>query len=372
MDLYRAAYFKNPFPKILYMRVITKGMTDVPFYVDKKFKASLTGITHLKEYSYNNRHICSPGYQSLPDGSIIKKPPLKKENHAKIKTRGKPRDLHPVSVDRLLSPDSARDEAPAQDITIDERPPFEGYTLKKAVIRNRILNYANVMRSDRRWKKPVLYFWTVTFQKGTPDDVCYQLFNLWLTTLRQKKMLRSYLWVAERQENGTIHFHILIPHWMGVQRANAFMKESICNMIRRGEITNWSLHAAKRYNGVDIAKDRKTKKVVNFSDHGKQRSLARYLTKYVTKNETKLYRLPWHCSRDWSAMIVGVALTREEVGRFISGKNLDPSKLSGLYADFYRWHGYPPDPLNKYLGSMNYNMLFDFFGCDLNDLFSKN
>lgn len=354
------------------MRVITRGMSDVPFYTAKQFKASLTGITHLKDYSYNNRHICSPGYQSLPDGSIIKKPPIKKENHAKKRKSPGTRSSH-FSLDDLLSSDIDSDQAPSTNV-IDERPPFEGYTLKKGVIRNRILNYANVMRTDKRWKKPVLYFWTVTFPEGTPDDTCYQLFNIWLTTLRQKKMLRSYLWVAERQpkKTKTIHFHILIPHWMGVQRANGIMKESICNMIRRGKITNWNLHAAKRYNGVDIDKNRKTKKVVNFAEHGKQRSLARYLTKYVTKNETKLYRLPWHCSRDWSSMIVGVALTREEVGRFISGKNLDPSKLEGLYADFYRWHGYPPDPLTKYLGSMNYNMLFDFFDRPVNGIFSSN
>jgi hypothetical protein len=352
------------------MRVITKGMTDVPFYSAKQFKASLTGITHLKEYSYNNRHICSPGYQSLPDGSIIKKPVIKLDGHEK-KRKPPGLDRARLSLDTLLDPGIDSDSLPTQG-TLSDRPPFEGYTLKKPVIRNRILNYANVMRSDKRWKKPVLFFWTVTFWNGAEDRICYQLFNTWLTTLRTKKMLHSYLWVAERQKNGTIHFHILIPHYMGVQRANGLMKESICNLIRKGTITNWNIHAAKRYNGVDIDKNRKTKKVVNFAEHGKQRSLARYLTKYVTKNETKLYRLPWHCSRDWSAMIVGVALTRGEVGRFITGKNLDPNKLSGLYCDFYRWHGYPPDPLTKYLGALNYNMLFDFFGHPVNGIFSQN
>lgn len=354
------------------MPVITKGMTDVPFYVDKKFKASMTGITHLKDYSYKSRHMCGPGQQSLPDGSIIKKPPIKKDD-AKLKSRNKGRNGHSTDLDALLSPDPGSDSV-AEMAGIPERPPFEGYTLKKQVIRNRILNYANVMRSDRRWKKPVMYFWTVTFPEGTPDDTCYQLFNTWLTTLRAKKMLHSYLWVAERQpkKTKTIHFHILIPHYMGVQRANGIMKQSICNAIRKGTLSNWNLHAAKRYNGVDIDKNRKTKKVVNFAEHGKQRSLARYLTKYVTKNETKLYRLPWHCSRDWSAMIVGVALTREEVARFISGKNLDPNKLAGEYCDFYRWRGYPPERLQNYLGWMNYNMLFHIHGGPPDEIFSKN
>jgi hypothetical protein len=355
------------------MSVITKGMSDVPFYVAKQFKAGLTGVTHLKEYSYNSRHLCGPGYQSLPDGSIIKKPPIKKPD-AKPKTKTKSLCVDSPDLDALLSCDPGSDQVPGVPQEITDRPPFDGYTLKKQVIRNRILAYANVIRNSANWKKRNLFFWTVTFPEGTSDNTCYQLFNTWLTNLRQKKMLRSYLWVAERQPKKTkvIHFHILIPHYMGVQRANAIMKECICNLIRKGVITNWNLHAAKRYNGVDIDKNRKTKKVVNFAEHGKQRSLARYLTKYLTKNETKLYRLPWHCSRDWSAMIVGVALTREEIGRFITGKNLDPNKLAGEYCDFYRWHGYPPDPLQKYLSWMNYNILFNFFGKPVNGIFSSN
>src|SRR5579863_4543377 len=137
------------------MKVITRGMSDVPFYTTKNFKAFMTGLPQLKEYGYSNRHICSPGYQSLPDGSIIKKPIIKKD-HATIKRKGKARDPHPLSLDGLLSTDSPLAQTEGEVIEMDERPPFEGYTLKKPVIRNRILNYANVMRSDRRWKKPVL------------------------------------------------------------------------------------------------------------------------------------------------------------------------------------------------------------------------
>src|ERR1700684_3307022 len=151
------------------MRVITKGMSDVPFYVAKQFKASMTGVTHLKEYSYNSRHLCGPGYQSLPDGSIIKKPPLKKID-AKPKARNKSCHGNPPDLNALLSCDTVSSEVPGIPQEITDRPPFDGYTLRKAVIRNRILNYSNVIRTAPGWKKRVLFFWTVTFPEGTADN----------------------------------------------------------------------------------------------------------------------------------------------------------------------------------------------------------
>lgn len=348
--------------------MIVRGMSDVRFNSEKNFKVSMTGVTHSLEYGYRNRHITGPGHQSLPNGDICRKPIIKKTHALEKKGRAAAVVDPGIAIVDNNSAGSMPDGLP-------ERPPFDGYTLKKPVIRNRILNYTNVMLTDRRWKNPVLFFWTVTFPEGTTDDICYRLFNTWLTTLRQKKMLRSYLWVAERQPKKTkvIHFHIFVPHFMNVKRANAFMRESICGLIKKGELPNWNLHAAKRYNGVDIAKDRKTKKVINFAQICKRRSLARYLTKYVTKNETKLYRLPWHCSRDWSAMIVGVALTRAEIGRVVTdGKMLDGNPIKNVYCNFYRWAKSPPERVSNYLGWMNYAMLEHFFGMAPTDYFSKN
>jgi hypothetical protein len=354
------------------MKVITRGMRDVPFFSAKQFKVGMTGLTHLKEYGYNNRHIVGSGYQSLPNGDIVKKPIIKKTHGIKKRQATSSR-----FADSDLCADPALHRDPDPDLYPTEQVEQEpkGYILRKSVIRNRILNYANALRKCPDSRKRVLFFWTVTFPGGTPDDTCYRLFNTWLTTLRQKKMLRSYLWIAERQpkKTNTIHFHLLIPHYMGVQRANNFMKQTICGLIRKGELTNWNLHAAKRYNGVDIAKDRTTKRVVNFLAPGKNRSLARYLTKYVTKNDTTMYRLPWHCSRDWSAMIVGVALTKEETSRFLTDRSvLDPKKIEGKYCDFYRWLKSPPGRLQEYLADLNYMMIFDFFGRPEAGIFSLN
>jgi len=61
------------------------------------------------------------------------------------------------------------------------------YTVNKREVRQRVLGYMNTQRGKKE-----LYFWTVTFPENTPDELAYRMLNIWLTTLRQYKMLREY------------------------------------------------------------------------------------------------------------------------------------------------------------------------------------
>ena len=146
------------------------------------------------------------------------------------------------------------------------------YSVNKQLVRQRLLGYINTMKGEKE-----LYFWTVTFPVGVTDEIAYQIFNIWLTSLRQYKMLKEYLWVAERQENGTIHFHIAIPHKMPVYKANAMMAGTLKTFSKRGLIP-FTIHQCRRYNGVDIAKHRTTKRVTNFAIKKGVKSLTIYLT----------------------------------------------------------------------------------------------
>src|SRR3989304_8750072 len=110
----------------------------------------------------------------------------------------------------------------------------------------------------------MLYFWTVTLPPGTSDNIAFVLLNKWLTRLRQEKMIKEYLWISERQQNGTIHYHMVINRKMNVQKANKFMRASIMHCINDGSII-YDRNKATRYNGIDISKDRKTRKVINFA-----------------------------------------------------------------------------------------------------------
>lgn len=224
------------------------------------------------------------------------------------------------------------------------------FVVHKSEVRRRLLT----MIQTKKGKKE-LYFWTITFPKNIPDTVAYHAYNIWLTALRQKKYLRGYLWIAERQQNGTVHFHIAIPHKMSVQMANRLMMVTLCNLQKEGVI-DYNIHFLKRYNGVDIAKNRNTKRVTNFAIKKGGRSLAVYLTKYVTKNDAKFSHLAWHNSREFSALFTGVTFTRDEI--FANGWHrqgvIDKTKRHETeHFVFVPWYKDPPDKLIRHLAELN-------------------
>lgn len=235
----------------------------------------------------------------------------------------------------------------------------KSYKIDKSEITNRIRGYINQMSGEK-----MLYFWTVTFPPGTTDDICYILFNKWLTRLRQEKMLRDYLWIAERQDGKrittpgqqathTLHFHIAVNKKMCVKKANRFMRASIMHCINNSEIL-YSRDKAKNYNGVDIAKDRKTRRVINFAKKNKGKSLSNYLTKYVTKNETTFQHLAWHSSRGYSNLITKLRFTSMEISQSNIMSLVDQEKiLDSQYFTFYRWKTEPPKEFLQYLAEIN-------------------
>jgi len=222
------------------------------------------------------------------------------------------------------------------------------YTVNKPLIRQRILGYINTMRGKKE-----LYFWTVSFPLNTSDEIAYQIFNIWLTALRQYKMLHEYLWVAERQKNGTIHFHIAIPHKMPVKRANAMMAGTLATFAKRGLIP-FNVYQCRKYNGVDIAKNRTTKRVVNFAIKKGSRALATYLSKYATKNNGTFSHLAWHNSRGYSSMFTGVTFTVPEFIGYGFHKMIDREKrLDAAFFTFLPWANGPPEIITDHLYKIN-------------------
>jgi len=236
-------------------------------------------------------------------------------------------------------------------ITVNQPKDTATYTINKPEIRQRI--YAMIESQPR--DKRELYFWTVTFPLKTDDGTIYKLFNTWLTRLRKEKLLRDYLWVAERQQNGTLHFHIAIPHKMPVKKANAYMASALVTASKAGEIT-FSKYQCKRYNGVDIAKNRKEKKVTNFANGKRgQRALTSYITKYITKNNGKFTHLAWHNSRGFSQLFTGVTFTVDEfVNVFkLSGYVRRYSAINNEYFQYHPWTNGPPGSLQGELLKLN-------------------
>jgi hypothetical protein len=325
-----------------------------PFLVEMACQMDLNGLMKLKEGGFKQRYKTGSQHCVTPNGFVHRLAPSCHIPDKVTKKMAKPK----------IVPNSENESAAA---ATPEIAPKRQYHLNKKKVRSRIIVYTDMMRRSRVWKQKELYFWTISFPPCVTDDIGYQLLNNWLTKLRQRNkyrdpLLDSYLWVAERQQNGTLHFHLLIPHRMPVKVANRDMMVSLCTMVKNKTL-NWNLHAARRYNGVDIAKDRKTRKVINFLEKKRSRTLHRYLTKYVTKNNTAMTRLCWNSSVDWSVPFSAVRLTWDELLTVV------PSNIvlrnDKLYEnDWVLWKPWLNDPpLNfvRHLATINGLIVRDYF-----------
>jgi hypothetical protein len=317
-------------------------LTVLPHYKDMVVQLSLTGATVLTQSKFKARHGGSKEIVQRPDTGLLLKKNEQKSTTEKFKSK-KRKKLPTLPL-----------EAPVKKISQQRF-----YSVNKKEVTHRIRNFVNSMTTERK-----LYFWTITFPPTTTDDTAFILFNKWLTRCRKELNLRSYLWVTERQTGerlndeskkatGTIHFHIAVHQRICVQKANRFMRACIFTSIDNGEI-NYSRTQAKNYNGVDIAKDRNTKRVINFAKKNKQKSLVNYITKYVTKNNGSFTHLAWHSSRDYSNLITSIRITMDEyIQSGFRNRLQDKPTIISEWFSFFAWTADPPSTLLQYLSYVN-------------------
>lgn len=325
-----------------------------------KIKATAAGVVYLTQGRFRTRYTGSKKCAVDINGKLyLEKKKLEKliregSKNCKKKSRRLPSDREKISpmpdkdTNTISTPEGKL--SPEMPDLSTKQAKIPSYSVNKKEVRSRITGYLNSQSGKKE-----LYFWTVTFPMGTPDNLTYQMFNIWLTQLRKYKMLKEYLWVAERQplKTKTIHFHLCIPHRMDVQRANSFMKQTLKTFARRGEIVYTDMQCYK-YNGVDIAKDRTTKRVINFALRKKAKALAGYLTKYVTKNDEKFTHLAWHNSRGYSCIFTGVTFTIKEFIDKGFSWYMDRKNTKVLeFAVFIPWREGLPPPVQDHLFKLN-------------------
>lgn len=323
------------------------------FQHELTIKATSTGIVLLKDGRYKKRYtgskystidINGKFYRSSADLRKIQAAELLEKNGGKVRHKKKPAEI-PVTADLKECLEDTEDN---ENLLSTKKKNVCGYRVNKMEVRQRILSYINTMKGSKE-----LYFWTVTFPEKLSDEKCYQAFNTWLTALRQKKMLKEYIWIAERQQNKTIHFHIAIPHKMHVKTANKLMQTTLHTFAKNKQI-NYSTFQAKRYNGVHITKNRKTGRVTNFAIKKGSRALANYLTKYVTKNNESFSHLAWHNSRGYSALFTGLTFTvKEFVAMGFKELIVHRSHINNDFFAFYPWAKDPPEQITNHLFQVN-------------------
>lgn len=97
------------------------------------------------------------------------------------------------------------------------------------------------------------------------------LLEPWLLTMRRKAFLKTYIWKAEFQKNGQLHYHVTTPQWIHYQ----LIKDTWNNLMsKNGLLENWfQEHPYSMPNSTDVHKVYKVK------------NIAGYLMKYLSKNE---------------------------------------------------------------------------------------
>lgn len=352
------------------------SLPSVPSSVDLSLKASASGVIYLKQGRYRSRYTGNKNSAVDINGKLwLKaadlKAAIKSGNTDKKRPKNKKARVETQAVESFTYLNSGQisenfsTHTPELLTEIPNLPtlPPKTYTVNKKEVRQRILGYMNTQKGKKE-----LFFWTVTFPPAVDDNTAYQAYNTWLTRLRQLKMLKEYIWIAERQEKGTIHFHIAVPHYMNVHRANAQMRGTLKNLARKG-VLNMPADAFRKYNGVDIAKNRKNgqpHKVLNFAGNKKgARALTGYLTKYLTKNDTAFTHLAWHNSRGYSSIFTGVTFTLNEFRANGMYGRIDVSKrFENEYFVFVPWWGEPPKKLMEHLYEINSGLQSVYDGAD--------
>lgn len=223
-----------------------------------------------------------------------------------------------------------------------EEKPKTQYGLRKSKIRNKILNFFSLNKS-----KKFCAFYSISFPVEITDKIAYQVLNTWLTRCRKNCGLKSYLWVAERQKNGTLHFHLITHNFMHIRTVNEFMKQSLLTQWEKGNL-NCKLKVLAKYNGVDVDdlyKSKRRKKGNNRNTQQEaQRKLSYYLTKYISKNDVKSERLPWHCSRDISALFISINyadVSNLEIANLIAD---NPEAVTTYTEEFFTMHYFKFQP----------------------------
>lgn len=169
------------------------------------------------------------------------------------------------------------------------------YVVNKKKLRAKIYAFYSLVPS-RKFSA----FYSISFPKGFPDKSAGRVLNNVLTSLRKDRLRFQYIWVAERQKNGTIHFHILVNQFFNIRVTNYLFAQAIENEIQKESLYDLNFNKDK-YNGCDVIYVRNEK------------GLRGYLTKYVSKNEDNFEVRPWACCRVVSSLFVSISCIAGEV-----------------------------------------------------------
>lgn len=171
----------------------------------------------------------------------------------------------------------------------------------KSILANWILAI-NMSQADQKnkyqKKRRYLVMLTLTLpsaQVHTDNEIKRDFLNNFLQSLKRKHPTIHYLWVAEKQKNGNIHFHIMLDRFVHFLEAQRMWNKVLSN-------GPYIQAFREKFNHSNPPS-------VKLTGQKKMENPAAYLTKYVTKAESSqpIQGHKWSCS-DELLLIINIKL----------------------------------------------------------------
>lgn len=151
-----------------------------------------------------------------------------------------------------------------------------------------------------------LSFVTLTFLNKVTDEEAVNILRKFLDNAKKRNEDFQYVWVAERQTKndafkGNVHFHMITNKYWKIEKWwNYWIDLQLKNGIkpRKKDFKPSSAFDVKQLNSSNI------------------RSIASYVTKYVTKNNAKFKCQAWNCSKRISELYTDFYTTTDFVDNF--------------------------------------------------------
>lgn len=184
-------------------------------------------------------------------------------------------------------------------------------------------------------------------QIHSDNEIKDKCLNQLLIELRQKHNVKNYIWRAEKQKNGNIHFHILVDkfipwselrdRWNRITNKLGYVDRYRDEMrrfhsegfkVREALLKNWDYKSQVKAYQKGKANDWNSPNSTDIHSLYRINNVGRYITKYQTKDETdnEVTGRIWGCNEELSNIRGGVDIADSVI-------KTEVEKIITLYGD---------------------------------------
>lgn len=149
----------------------------------------------------------------------------------------------------------------------------------------------NTLKFSETLRQPTFLTLTLPAKQKTSDKEMNVRLNEFIAAIKRKTQLINYVWRAETQQNGNIHYHILCDCYINYKLAQYHWNQVI---EKDGYVSDYRRNNHKNNNEAPNSTDIHSLKHIN--------NTIRYIAKYITKDDDTKRRTCnsriWGCSKE--------------------------------------------------------------------------